>query len=70
LLATLHFLENGGEELRIPLAPASFGIFESKPAVLESPVNYERTVDIEEAAEHELEEHAESEEELDDEDEL
>ncbi len=70
LLATLHFLENGGEELRIPLAPASFGIFESKPAVLESPVNYERTVDIEEAAEHELEEHAEFEEELGDEDEL
>jgi hypothetical protein len=66
LLATLFFLQDADERLRIPLAPTSFGIFESRPIVLESPISYERTVRIEEAGGHELEDHPESEEELDD----
>jgi hypothetical protein len=70
LLATLHFLRDGNERLRIPLAPESFGIFESEPITFESPVSYERTLGIEGDAEHEPDEHLESEEESDDDEEL
>ena len=61
ILATLHFLQNKGDELRIRLAPESFGTFKAEPTVFESPVTYARTVDVEEPVEHELEAHPEAE---------
>jgi hypothetical protein len=45
LLATLHFLRDGDQQLRVPLGPESFSVFESQPTVFESPVTYDRTVD-------------------------
>jgi hypothetical protein len=70
LLATLHFLRNGEEQLRMPLGPELFGIFEPQPTVFESPVGYERTIDLEEAAAEDLEADAEPEEDVEDDDEL
>jgi hypothetical protein len=71
ILATLHFVQDKRDELRIPLAPESFATFKAEPTVFESPVTYTRTVDIEEPIEHELEEHPEAEiEDEGDEDEL
>jgi hypothetical protein len=48
LLATLTFLTGAGAELSIPLAPDCSATFEALPEVIESPVTYARTADVEE----------------------
>ena len=67
LLATLHFLRDADQKLRLPLGPESFSVFESQPTVFESPVTYHRTVD-EQEAESELDGDVESDEDSEEDD--
>jgi hypothetical protein len=66
LLVTLQFLQDNNGRLVIPVGRAASAIFEAKPRVLESPVTYSRTIDIEEVGEDDVEDRPESEDEVDD----
>jgi hypothetical protein len=48
LLATLSFLTGAGAELSLPVAPDSGANFRAIPEIIESPVTYVRTADLEE----------------------